>query len=309
MENPAYQFFRTPRKPRKGRSGLHGRKKTWRRQIWIGISFWRKWGKCQRAVIKFRNSFCASILAEPYILYRTQNIFLILFFPTCPCANPPDSTALAIPLAHSSARPAVRSSPVRRQLSQGQSPSVDSREVTLQAGKWWKLEGWITVGRVCDICTVYAQLVKGLFLPNLPLFRAMQSQALASAMGPLFCEFESSASLEVSSADPVRVFESLGIHIQKFSFKSDFSTIINCKKLRVECESFEHESTLDPSLVWAGRARFYHNRSEKVTRAVVPRKSIWFFCTSPPASCTATTPLAPPPPRPPPAPGAWRTKS
>ncbi len=83
-------------------------------------------------------------------------------------------------------------------------------------GKWWKLEGWITVGRVCDICTVYAQLVKGSVFPKLALFRAMQSQAVASdGSSPLFCEFESSASLEVSSTDRVRVFESLGIHIQK----------------------------------------------------------------------------------------------
>ncbi len=38
-----------------------------------------------------------------------------------------------------------------------------------------------------------------------------------------FCEYESSTSLEVSSTDRVRVFESPGIHFKKIFFESDFT--------------------------------------------------------------------------------------
>ncbi len=81
-----------------------------------------------------------------------------------------------------------------------------------------------------------------------------------------------STSLEVSSTDRVRVFESPGTHIEKIFFESDFTTKIakfsslsdifldlfqmpqiresvESSKNCFEYESFEFESRLDPSLL------------------------------------------------------------
>ena len=81
-----------------------------------------------------------------------------------------------------------------------------------------------------------------------------------------------STSLEVSSTDRVRVFESPGTHIEKIFFKSDFTAKIakfsslsdifldlfqmpqiresvESSKNCFEYESFEFESRLDPSLL------------------------------------------------------------
>ena len=88
-------------------------------------------------------------------------------------------------------------------------------------------------------------------------------------------EYESSTSLEVSSTDRVRVFESPGTRFEKIVFESDFTNkkvifsslsdifldsfqtpqtreSVESTKKWLEYESFEYESRLDPSLMVGG---------------------------------------------------------